>query len=93
MADYNTFIVVDTKSRKPILTTSSARKASKILATGYRLEVWSNNRLVDLIYAPDKTRPGSPLTKYLAAEKEYIRRKQENREARNRFRMNVKKES
>lgn len=86
MADYNTFLVVDTKSRKPILTTSSVRKAARMLATGYRLEVWNNNRLVDLFYAPDKTRPGSPLTKYFAAEKEYVRRKQAERERRNRFR-------
>ena len=38
MANYNTFIVVDCNSRKSILTTSSARKANGMLATGYRLE-------------------------------------------------------
>ena len=84
MADYNTFIIVDTKTRKPILTTSSARKAARILSTGYRMEVWNDNKLTDLFYAKDKTQKESPLTKYLAAEKEYIRKKQAAAEERNR---------
>ena len=80
MADYNTFLVVNTKTRKPILTTSSARKAAKILCTGYRIEVWNDNKLTDLIYSKDR----GPLYKYLSAEKEYIRQKQAKAEERNR---------
>ena len=79
MANYNTFIVVDTKTRKPILTTSSARKANKLLTVGYRIEVWNDNKLTDLIYSKDK----QPLYKYLSAEKEYIRQKQAQAEIRN----------
>lgn len=82
MADYNTFIVVDCNTRKPILTTSSARKASKLLATGIRIEVWNNNEIVQKIYAQDR----SPLSVYVNAEKEYIRQKQAKAEARNRRR-------
>ena len=82
MADYNTFIVVDCNTRKPILTTSSARKASKLLTTGIRIEVWNNNEIVQKIYAQDR----SPLSVYVKIEKEYIRQKQARAEARNRQR-------
>lgn len=84
MAEYNTFIVVDTKSRKPILTTSSARKASRILVTGHRIDVWCENRLTDVIYERDLKR--GRMTPYFAAEKEYIRRKQARAEERNKRR-------
>ena len=82
MADYNTFIVVDCNRRKPILTTSSARKARKELRTGIRIEVWNNNEIVQKIYAQDS----SPLLVYVNAEREYIRKKQSKAEARNRRR-------
>ena len=82
MADYNTFIVVDCNTRKPILTTSSARKASRLLTTGIRIEVWNNNEIVQKIYAQDS----SPLSAYINAEREYIRKKQAKAEARNRKR-------
>ena len=82
MADYNTFIVVDCNTRKPILTTSSARKASRLLTNGIRIEVWNNNEIVQKIYAQDS----SPLSVYINAEREYIRKKQAKAEARNRKR-------
>jgi hypothetical protein len=82
MADYNTFIVVDCNTRKPILTTSSARKASKLLATGFRVEVWNNNEIVEKIYAQDR----KPLTPYIHTEREYIRKKQAAAELRNKRR-------
>lgn len=82
MADYNTFIVVDCNTRKPILTTSSARKASRLLTAGIRIEVWNNNEIVQKIYAQDS----SPLSVYINAERDYIRKKQAKAEARNRKR-------
>lgn len=86
MANYNTFLVVDCNTRRPILTTSSARKARKELRTGVRVEVWNNNVLVERIYEADKRKEADPLAPYVDAEREYIRRKQEKAEARNRRR-------
>jgi len=88
LADYNTFIVVDVESRKPILTTSSIRKSAKLLTTGYRIEVWNNNRLIDLLYGKDKT--NGRLTPYYSAEKAYIRKKQARAEKRNKCDRNIK---
>lgn len=86
MADYNTFIVVDCNTRKPILTTSSARKAKKELRTGTRIEVWNNNDIVKKIYESDIHKELDPLEPYIKAEREYIRKKQAKAEARNRKR-------
>ncbi len=86
MADYNTFLVVDCNTRKPIITTSSARKARKELRTGVRIEVWNNNMLVKRIYEADRRDGTDPLSPYVAMEREYIRRKQAKAEARNRAR-------
>lgn len=73
MATYNTFVVVDCKKRTPTLVTSSARKARGVLATGFRIEVWSDNNKVNTIYYKDR----SALRDYITLEKEYIRQKQE----------------
>ena len=70
MANYNTFLVVDCKTRKPILTTSSARKASRELKSGVRVEVWNNNNLIERIYEADKKRENNPLEPYIRAERE-----------------------
>lgn len=86
MANYNTFIVVDCKSRKSILTTSSARKANLHLTTGFRVEVWNNNDKVETIYERDKKREKSPFAPYIEMEREYIRQKQARAEARNKKR-------
>lgn len=86
MANYNTFLVVDCKTRKPILTTSSARKARQELRTGVRVEVWNNNTLVERIYEADKRKEADPLAPYVEAEREYIRRKQAKAQERNRRR-------
>jgi hypothetical protein len=83
MANYNTFVVVDCKSRKSILTTSSARKAVKLLETGKRIDVWNENCHIRTIYAKDKNWEMKP---YILAEKEYIRNKQAKAEARNAMR-------
>ena len=82
MAKYNTFVVIDTKTRKPVLVTSSARKAAKLLMPGVRIEVWSENKLTDTLYK----RVGSALRCYIEQEKEYIAAKQARAEKRNKKR-------
>ena len=82
MANYNTFIVVNCNSRKSILTTSSARKSNKLLAKGFRVDVWNDNTKVCTIY--EKTR--ELMKPYIQTEKEYIRQKQARAEARNKAR-------
>ena len=88
MANYNTFIVVDCKSRKSILTTSSARKAYKLLTTGTRVDIWNNNQKIESIYERDKKNNQNPMKQYIELEKEYIRQKQARAEARNKKRKN-----
>ena len=78
MANYNTFLVTSTKG-KPLLVTSSARKARQLLQTGVRVDVWNSNAQTETIYT--KTRAG--LDRYVTAEREYIRAKQEAAERRN----------
>lgn len=82
MANYNTFALVDTKTRKSILITSSARKCKKAMQTGYRIEVWNNNALVETIYS----RNMESINKYVRLEKEYIAMKQKKAEERNKRR-------
>lgn len=87
MANYNTFVVIDCKTRKSILTTSSARKSSKLLQTGIRIEVWNGNTKVETIYEADRKRErGNPMKPYIDAEREYIRQKQARAEERNKRR-------
>ena len=86
MANYNTFVVVNCNTRKPIITTSSARKAYRELQTGIRIEVWNNNILIERIYESDKLREGNPMKPYIDMEREYIRRKQAIAEKRNKRR-------
>lgn len=81
MANYNTFLVLSTKGR-PLLVTSSARKARNILRVGARVEVWSTNVKTETVY--HRTR--HLLDKYVAAERDYIRAKQEAAERRNKKR-------
>ena len=86
MANYNTFIVVDCKNRKSILTTSSARKAYRLLTTGIRIDVWNDNEKIETVYERDKKKESNPMKHYIGLEKEYIRKKQERAEARNKMR-------
>lgn len=79
MAKYNTFLLVDTKTRRPLLVTSSARKAKGELWKGRRVEVWNENTKVRTIYA----RQSDGMDIYIATEKEYISMKQLAAEARN----------
>lgn len=81
MAKYNTFLALTTKG-KPLLVTSSARKARRLLEVGVRVEVWSANTKVETVY----TRTRHLLDKYVTAEREYIRNKQEAAERRNKKR-------
>lgn len=85
MANYNTFNLIDTKSRKILLTTSSARKCKKDFTKGYRIDVWNGNVLIDVIYA----RNIDDINKYIRLEKEYIARKQARAEERNKRRKAV----
>lgn len=78
MAKYKTFLVITTKGR-PLLVTSSARKARQMLQTGIRVEVWSGNAKTETVY--QRTR--FLLDKYVTAEREYIRAKQAAAEQRN----------
>ena len=81
MAKYNTFLVLETKG-VPLLVTSSARKARKLLQTGVRVEVWSANSKVETIYH----RTIHLMGKYVTAEREYIRARQAAAEKKNRQR-------
>lgn len=82
MANYNTFLVQETKSGKAVLVTSSARKALGQLRPGNRLEVWNNNQKTETIY--NRTR--KKLDVYVNDEKAYIRNKQAAAEQRNKKR-------
>lgn len=86
MANYNTFVVVNCNTRKPILTTSSARKANSELTVGVRVEVWNDNTRIEVIHEYDKRREKYPLAPYIQQEREYIRMKQERAEQRNKKR-------
>lgn len=79
MANYNTFQLVDTKSRKTIITTSSARKCKRTFEKGHRIDVWNGNVLTEVIYAKNL----ADIDKYVQLEKEYIARKQAKATARN----------
>lgn len=88
MADYNTFSLVDTKTRKTLLTTSSARKCKKAFIKGYRIDVWNENILVDIIYNKNI----NDINKYVRREKEYIAKKQEAATLRNKIRKEKRKQ-
>lgn len=81
MAKYNTFLVISTQGR-PLLVTSSARKAYRLLRVGVRVEVWNANTKTETIYRRTRSR----LDKYVAAERDYIRAKQSAAEQRNKRR-------
>ena len=79
MANYNTFQLVDTKSRKTIITTSSARKCKRTFEKGHRIDVWNGNVRTEVIYAKNLC----DIDKYVRLEKEYIAKKQAVATARN----------
>lgn len=78
---YNTFVVVNCKSRKIVLVTSSARKAEALRVVGFRIDVWNCNRLVERIHAREKE--PRPMEPYIQAERDFIGQRQLNREKRN----------
>lgn len=79
MARYNTFLLVDTKTRRPLLVTSSARKVTDELWKGRRVEVWNENERREIIYS----HKAESMKQYIQQEKEYIGRKQERAEFEN----------
>ncbi len=82
MANYNTFSLIDTKARKTILITSSARKCKKAFSKGRKIEVWNSNSCIEVIY----NRNIAEIEKYIDREKQYIAQKQRKAEARNKLR-------
>lgn len=84
MANYNTFQLIDTKSRKTLITTSSARKCKREFVKGYRVDVWNGNELIESIYAKNI----DDINKYVRMEKEYIAQKQAQATLRNQRRRN-----
>jgi hypothetical protein len=82
MANYNTFGLIDTKTRKILLITSSARKCKKAFVKGFRVEVWNGNSLVETIYHKNI----AEIDKYIRTEKQYIAEKQRKAEERNKRR-------
>ena len=82
MANYNTFGLVDTKTRKILLITSSARKCKKAFIKGHRIEVWNGNTLVNTIY----NKNFADIDEYIRLEKQHIANKQRKAEARNKRR-------
>jgi len=82
MANYNTFGLIDTKARKILLITSSARKCKRAFSKGHRIEVWNANKCIEVIY----NRNIADFGKYIKKEKEYIANKQRKAEERNRKR-------
>ncbi len=76
MAKYNTFALIDTKTKKVLMITSSARKSKRAFVKGYRIEVWSANALSEVIYNKNL----ADIDKYINTEKEYIARKQKKAE-------------
>lgn len=82
MAKYNTFALVDTKTRKILLITSSARKSKKMFLKGCRIEVWNENTVAEVIY----NRNIGDIDKYIRREKEFIAKKQRAAEERNKHR-------
>lgn len=81
ISSYNTFVVVDCQHRKPILVTSSARKAYALLEVGKRVDVWNKNTKVETIYGRGEHK--KRLLPYIELEKAYIKEKQERATARN----------
>ena len=82
MANYNTFGLVDTKTRKILLITSSARKCKKAFVKGHRIEVWNGNTLINRIYNKNL----AEIDKYIKLEKQHIAEKQRKAELRNKRR-------
>ena len=82
MANYNTFCLIDTRTRKTLLVTSSAKKCKKAFLKGCRIEVWNSNACIETIY----NRNIADLKTYIKIEKKYIAEKQRKAEARNKLR-------
>ena len=85
MAKYNTFLVCLCKSGKSMLVTSSARKATRMLEKGRRVEVWNENEKIRVVH--NKSR--EQMAPYIKQEKEYLFTKQMAAEFRNGIRRAV----
>ena len=73
MANYNTFVICESRHSKIIMVTSSARKARSMLTKGYRVEVWNDN--IKNCVVTKKTE--DKLLPFVKMEKEYIAKRQE----------------
>lgn len=73
MANYNTFVVCESRHGKIYMVTSSARKARSMLTKGYRVEVWNEN--IKHCVVTKKTE--DELIPFVKIEKEYIAKRQE----------------
>lgn len=90
MAKYNTFVVIDYKKRKNLLVTSSAKKASKLLRIGTKIEVWNENELIEVIHFAKSKHSKDYIWGYILKEKEFIGKKQKQSEKKNARRSNKK---
>ena len=79
MAKYNTFIVCLCRSGRALLVTSSARKATRMLEKGKRIEVWNENTRLNTIHNKTKDK----MVPYIKQEKDYLFVKQAAAEWRN----------
>lgn len=84
VANYNTFGLIDTKTKKILLITSSARKCKRAFIKGRRIEVWNGNALVKKIYNKNL----ADIDEYIRLEKQHIANKQRKAEDRNKKRKN-----
>lgn len=64
----NTFVVIDCKKRKNVLTTHSARKAKGGFYIGAKIEVWHDGQCVEVIYS----RSIEKINKYVSMQKQHI---------------------
>lgn len=76
---YNSFVVVECKTRTNVLCTQSARKALAALEKGRKIEVWNSGSLVESVYSTE----GEMFQPYVEAEKAYIAEKQKRATERN----------
>ena len=83
MANYNTFVIQDTRTRKILLVTSSARKARSEFAKGRGVEVWNGNAKLERFTVKDLKREKNPLAPYVESERRYIAEKQAQAEKKN----------
>lgn len=76
---YNSFVVVECKTRTNVLVTQSARKAAAALEKGRRIEIWYNGSMLMKVLSYEE----GLMRDYIEDEKRYIAEKQRRHEQRN----------